>query len=93
MIKQIFYTLFTKSVGTYINLLSYLAPTKAIQLAYNLFSKPRDGKLQIDQLPAVLQQAQTQTLSFQDQKIQTYTWPGNSHVILLVHGWESNASR
>jgi hypothetical protein len=93
MIKQIFYTIFTKSVGTYINLLSYLAPTKAVQLAYNLFSKPRDGKLQVDQLPTVLQQAQTQTLSFQDQKIQTYTWPGNSHVILLVHGWESNSSR
>ena len=93
MIKQLFYTIFTKSVGVYVNLLSFVTPSKGIHLAYYLFSKPRAGKLQAHKLPLILQKAEAQTLDFQDQKIQTYTWPGNSHVILLVHGWESNASR
>ena len=91
--QKIRYFLLTKSIGLYINLLSYVRPKKASLLAYKLFSNPRDGRLLKETLPEILQQTETETLAFEDQLFQTYTWKGNSHVILLIHGWESNASR
>ena len=38
--KKIKYFLITKSVGLYINLLSFVQPDKANTLAYKLFSVP-----------------------------------------------------
>jgi len=91
--KKIIYFFFTKSVGLYVNLLSFIAPNKATQLAYALFSEPRDGKLTIDSLPKSLENTHKETHTHDNFQFQTYTWKGNSTVILLVHGWESNASR
>ncbi len=93
MMRKLFYFIFTKSIGLYINILSYLWPVKATRLAYSLFSTPRDGKLNKETLPLVLQNAISQTFAFHEHNIHTYTWTGNKTVILLVHGWESNASR
>lgn len=83
----------TKSIGLYLNILSYARPKRASLLAYRLFSEPRVGRLHKDQLPEILQQTQTQTFRYDGHEMQSYTWNGNAHVILLVHGWESNASR
>ena len=83
----------TKSIGLYLNVLSYTHPKKASLLAYRLFSEPRVGRLQKENLPKILQEAQTDTFRHGDHDMQYYKWPGNEHVILLVHGWESNASR
>jgi pimeloyl-ACP methyl ester carboxylesterase len=83
----------TKSVGLYINFLSYINPRKAMLLAYQLFSQPRIGKLTKDNLPKFLQSSTTETHQHNDKSFQTYTWKGNDNVILLLHGWESNASR
>ena len=91
--QKLKYFLLTKSVGLYINLLSYVRPKKAVLLAYKLFSNPRDGRLFKDKLPEILKEATHETLKFNDQEFQTYTWKGNDHIILLIHGWESNASR
>jgi pimeloyl-ACP methyl ester carboxylesterase len=91
--KKTIYFLFTKTVGLYVNILSFIAPNKATQLAYTLFSEPRDGRLELDSLPEALLQTQQETHTHNDFKFQTYTWKGNATVILLVHGWESNASR
>lgn len=91
--KKTFYFLFTKSVGLYINILSFVSPTKATQLAYTLFSKPRDGKLTKAKLPKILRETESRTYNHKGESFQTYTWKGNDTVILLVHGWESNASR
>lgn len=91
--KKTFYFLFTKSVGLYINILSFVSPTKATQLAYTLFSKPRDGKLTKEKLPKILRETESRTYNHKGESFQTYTWKGNDTVILLVHGWESNASR
>lgn len=91
--QKIKYFLLTKSIGLYINMLSYVRPKKASSLAYTLFSNPRDGRLLKENLPKILQQTETETLAFKDQLFQTYTWKGSNHVILLIHGWESNASR
>jgi pimeloyl-ACP methyl ester carboxylesterase len=82
------YFLFTKSVGLYINFLSF-SPEKP-RLAYTLFSEQRWQALW-DKLPAILQE--TEKTYNHKVHFQTYTWKGNDTIILLAHGWESNASR
>ena len=91
--KKLLYFIFTKSIGLYINVLSFVFPKKAMQLAYALFSEPREGKLSKTNLPQILQEAQSETFQYLEDYFQTYTWKGNDNVLLLVHGWESNASR
>jgi predicted alpha/beta hydrolase family esterase len=91
--KKSLYFIFTKSIGLYLNLLSFVFPEKASQLAYAIFSEPRTGKLSKNNLPKILQEAETETFRHNEHHFQTYTWKGNDTVILLVHGWESNASR
>lgn len=91
--KNLQFLFFTKSIGLYINLLSFVFPKKASQLAYAFFSEPRTGKLSKKNLPKILQEAQTETFQHDEHYFQTYTWKGNNTIILLVHGWESNASR
>lgn len=82
-----------KSIGLYINFLSYVHPKGASVLAYKFFSQPRNGRLTKGSLPLVLKDAETETFSNNGNEFQTYTWRGNDKVILLVHGWESNAAR
>jgi len=91
--KKALYFLLTKSIGIYINLLSFVFPKKASQLAYAIFSEPRSGKLSKNNLPKILQESKTETFRYEEHQFQTYTWEGNDIVVLLVHGWESNASR
>ena len=91
--KKTLYFLFTKSIGLYINFLSFVSPDKATQLAYSLFSEPRDGRLTKAKLPKILRETESRTFKHNNEYFQTYTWKGNDTVILLVHGWESNASR
>lgn len=91
--KKAFYFLLTKSIGFYINLMSFVFPEKAAQLAHGYFSEPRKGKLTRDKLPKTLQGAQLKTIQYNEDTIQTYIWKGNETVILLIHGWESNSSR
>lgn len=83
----------TKSIGFYINLISFVFPKKATQLAHTYFSEPRKGKLTRDKLPKVLQEALSETIQHNKDSIQTYIWEGNETIILLIHGWESNSSR
>jgi pimeloyl-ACP methyl ester carboxylesterase len=85
--------LLKKTIGLYINTLSYIRPEKAARLAYKFFSEPRDGRLLQDQLPEVLKEADAEMITHNDLIFQTYTWQGNANKILLVHGWESNTSR
>lgn len=44
-------------------------------------------------LPGFLQTAELETLQSDTHQIQTYLWRGDSTVILLAHGWESNSWR
>jgi esterase/lipase len=91
--KKTFYFFYTKSLGVYINLLSFVFPEKATQIAYNIFSEPRKGRLTKTSLPLVLQETDNETFQHNEHHFQSYIWKGNDTVILLVHGWESNASR
>ncbi|WP_306353085.1 alpha/beta fold hydrolase [Flavobacterium sp. '19STA2R22 D10 B1'] len=85
--------LLAKSIGLYINVLSYIAPTSALKLAYRFFSEPREGRFALNTIPKILQEAEQNSITHNDMVFQTYTWKGNEHKILLIHGWESNASR
>ncbi len=85
--------LLTKTVGFYLNCLSFINVEKAKNKAYQLFSQPRKGRLKNGVLPKTLQSATLETFEYNNKKFQTYIWKGNEEVILLVHGWESNASR
>ena len=91
--EKIYKFLLTKTIGGYINILSYVAPEKAFKLAYKFFSNPRLGKLIPENLPKFLQDSQLEILQEKDFSIQTYLWKGDSTVILLAHGWESNSAR
>lgn len=91
--KKTFYFLLTKSIGSYINLMSFISPKKATQMAHGYFSEPRKGKLTKDKLPKTLQSAHSETIFHNEDVIQTYIWKGNDTIILLIHGWESNSSR
>ena len=91
--QKIQFFIITKTIGAYLNLLSYINLEKAKNKAYQLFSSPRKGRLKKEHLPKTLQSATLETFEYGKEKFQTYIWPGNEEIILLVHGWESNASR
>ncbi len=91
--KKIIYFLFTKSLGLYINLISFLFPKKANELTYEYFSQPREGKLDKANLPEFLNNTYTENIEVDNHEFPVYLWKGNSTKILLIHGWESNASR
>ncbi|MGV3697854.1 alpha/beta hydrolase [Flavobacterium sp.] len=110
--QKIQFFIITKSIGLYLNLLSYINVDNAKSKAYRLFTSPRKGKLNAEALPKILQSATRETIEYGNEKIQAYIWKGtsrgasdvgpakqtgfreaNDEVILLVHGWESNASR
>lgn len=83
----------SKSLGLYINLLGVFSPKEATRIAYKFFSEPRSGRLLKEALPGVLKDAEAEMITYGDFLFQTYTWKGNDTKVLLVHGWESNASR
>jgi pimeloyl-ACP methyl ester carboxylesterase len=85
--------LYIKSIGLAINVLSIAFPKKATSIAYGLFSEPRKGKLSPSQLPKILQESKAEKIVLGDAAFQSYTWKGNDTIILLIHGWESNAAR
>ena len=91
--KKIKYFILVKSIGFYLNLLSYVNPRRASVIAYQFFSEPRKGKLTKENLPKFLQNTSTEIIGYNNHQIQIYKWLGDDNVILLVHGWESNASR
>lgn len=82
-----------KVIGFYINILSFLYPKKSLELAYQFFSEPREGRLSPENLPEILKEATLEVIEHNGHYLQTYIWHGNENKILLIHGWESNASR
>lgn len=85
------YWLMTKSFGMIVNGISLFSSEKAGKIAYEMFSNPREGKL--NAFSDFLQNSQHTTLIYKEHQIQTYHWQGNKETVLLIHGWESNSSR
>lgn len=91
--KRIKQFLVVKSIGLYINLLSFLSHEKAKKLSYEFFSQPRKGRINKNNLPKTLSSSIQEAFTYKNETIQSYRWQGNDEIILLVHGWESNSSR
>ncbi len=91
--QKLFTYILTKTIGLYINIVSYISSDKARRLAYKFFSEPREGRLSEQQLPKILQEAEAEMITHNEFVFQMYTWLGGSKKVLLVHGWESNSSR
>lgn len=91
--KKLSYFITTKTIGFYLNCLSYLNADRARREAYALFSSPRKGRLKKDQLPRTLMYTLQEEFEYQKETVQTYRWDGDETIIFLAHGWESNSSR
>jgi predicted alpha/beta hydrolase family esterase len=91
--NKIFTSLLVKTIGFYINFLSFVFPEKATLLAYKFFSEPRSGKLSPETIPDILKKAEIEIIKVEKQSFPIYKWKGNETKVLLAHGWESNASR
>ena len=79
-------------IGWYLNLLALLSPSRAGRQAFLVFSRVRRGRVQPPQRE-YLEAARHHVESVAEHQIQTYQWPGDGPVVLLVHGWESNTFR
>ncbi|MDO6598204.1 alpha/beta hydrolase [Oceanihabitans sp. 2_MG-2023] len=82
----------SKTIGFFVNLISYITPKTAGNLALNLFSTPLRGKIKEKDFD-FLDTAFKEELQYEDFSIMTYRWLGKNKTILLAHGWESNAAR
>ncbi len=91
--KKLYLFIATKTIGLYLNCLSYFNATSARKKAYTLFSQPRKGRLKKDHLPRTLLYTIHEQFEYKSETIQTYIWEGDETIILLAHGWESNSSR
>jgi pimeloyl-ACP methyl ester carboxylesterase len=81
-----------KSIGFYLNCLSFFSPKYVAKKALLLFSTPRKGNITKSQYD-FLNSAIKEILLYGNLKIMTYNWEGNKETVLLSHGWESNAAR
>jgi pimeloyl-ACP methyl ester carboxylesterase len=84
--------IFTKSIGLYFNIGSYIAPKTIAKKAFLLFCTPRKGKVTKGQ-NGFLEDAKDLLLDVNNNCIQTYRWKGSGKTVLLLHGWESNTFR
>ncbi|WP_026038727.1 alpha/beta hydrolase [Myroides injenensis] len=84
-----------KIIGCLLNIFSKFNKRKSVFIAFDLFCKPRAGKLHGD-LPQILKESDINRFDYKDSFIQYYLWNKdleNKPLILLIHGWESNAAR
>jgi pimeloyl-ACP methyl ester carboxylesterase len=79
-------------VRNYLEILALFSKNKAGEKAFQIFSKPRKGRLS-EQDRKYLDSSERQVFNLNNIKIQTYIWRGNDKIVLLLHGWESNAAR
>lgn len=84
--------LLPKAIGSYLNTLVTIAPEKAAERAFEIFSKPRGGRIDAHH-KEFLDPAKDRLITVDNIKIQTYHWPGSGKTVLLVHGWESHTHR
>jgi pimeloyl-ACP methyl ester carboxylesterase len=81
-----------RALGSGLNTASRVLPDQATRWAFALFGRSQAGAV----LPAerdVHDAAKVETLSAHGQAIATYRWGEGGRPVLLVHGWNSRASR
>ena len=81
-----------KVIGGFINFISLFSTTIASKIAIYIFSKPRKGRIDLEERE-YLETADQKVVHFNDIALQTYQWYGHHPTVFLVHGWESNSYR
>jgi len=81
-----------KSIGSALNATSLISSKYASKKALNLFASPRKGRYTEEQRK-IVNSALFEDVTYEGLNIATYRWAGKGKTILLIHGWESNASR
>jgi pimeloyl-ACP methyl ester carboxylesterase len=86
--KKILITL----IGTYLNTLAWIAPSKAADFGFKLFCRPTRSKLTARQV-AFFKTAKQSSFTLGKETIQTYQWGNGAKKVLLLHGWQSHTYR
>ncbi len=84
-----------RRIGKMLNALELISPSLAGKMAFNFFCTPRRLPVR-EKDAAFLASAARGSLTFQKQKISTYSWKSaqpDAKSALLLHGWESNSAR
>lgn len=90
--KDFFQKAIPKLYGFYFNVLNVFSKEKAAQVALDVFSTPRRGRV-LEHQKEFLNTARQQRIATDECLFMLYHWKGNGPTILLNHGWESNAFR
>ncbi|MFZ5971233.1 MAG: alpha/beta fold hydrolase [Bacteroidota bacterium] len=85
-------TLITRTLGTGLNTLAWVAPDLAAEKGFRLFCRPLRSKLTA-QHHAFFNTAQRHSLRHQGEDITVYKWGNGETKILFVHGWQSHTYR
>jgi len=90
---------FRKAIGFIFNSLVYIFPQKIGQWSFDVFAKPRDGKVTAAQ-SEFLKSASAHSFHIDNSSyttgsvhVQVYEWKNSGPTLLLIHGWESNSAR
>jgi pimeloyl-ACP methyl ester carboxylesterase len=84
--------LITRSIGLYLNLLAYLAPHKAGEIAFFLFCRPFRLNLNEKQ-NEFFNTGEKFSIDEEGISIQGYKWGTGKRKILFLHGWQSHSYR
>jgi pimeloyl-ACP methyl ester carboxylesterase len=79
-------------LGKIINTTAWIAPSFAGRMSLKIFSKPRSGRPN-ERQSLYLNTANSFVMEGENGKIQCYHWKNSGPLVLLMHGWESNAGR
>ena len=83
---------YPKVVGAGLNTLGILAPSKAAEIALDIFCTPRRGRVMSYQ-KKFLKKFRQVKLEYNGNHIMTYDNQKPGKTVLLCHGWESNSFR
>ena len=84
--------LLTKTIGTSLNALAHIAPTKTGRLAFELFCRPMRLTISSKQKSFFATSTQ-EVFNHKGNEIRTYRWGTGEKKILLLHGWQSHSYR
>lgn len=81
-----------KTIGFFVNSISFFSKRSAGKIAVYLFTTPRRGRI-TEKQSDFLGTSFREEIDYKDTSIMTYRWLGDGKTILLAHGWESNSAR
>ncbi|MET1254641.1 alpha/beta hydrolase [Aliikangiella maris] len=83
-----------KIIGIVIKLVSIFSTQKAVDITFKLFCFPAGRPPVRPQEQAIYDAAQCEEMTYKDDVVKIYRWGvENNKPVLLIHGWESRASR